>query len=317
MTKLEKAIRKVIHTCLRLTPDESVLILSDDCNRELGQLLLKTALRVNDGAVLMEIKNCRTGSEPPLTARTFMSQVNALVIATSNFLFHSKSLTAACHQGARIICLSNLTRDSIARCINTDFDFIAEKSQRLADLLSIGKVATLTTQAGTHLTLPIGRRKGHADTGIAAEAGMIAGLPSGEANVTFEKCKAEGIVVIDGSLGPLGLVNEPIRLKVADGHVNKITGGEEAHNLRKTLKPFGAQSRNIVELGIGTNPNAMITGKSIEDEKALGTAHIAMGDPLLERGSDQNKKCHIDAILRNPTIDIDGHQIVRDGTILV
>ncbi len=316
MTRLEKAVSKIIHTCLNLTPNESILILIDERSRELGYLLMKTALRVNEQAMLMEIRNCnRDNDDPPAAVRSFMNQVNALVIATSNVIFHTRALTTARHHGARIVCLSKLSSDIIARSINTDFDFIKDKSQRLADLLSIGKVARLTSAAGTHLTLPLGRRKGHADTGRVTEPGMLAGLPAGEACVTFEKCKAEGVVVIDGSLGPLGLVKQPIRLQINDGYVKKITGGDESLYLRKILKPFGLMARNVVELGIGTNPNARITGKSIEDEKSLGTVHIALGDPSLERGSYRGK-CHIDAILRNPSLDIDGHQIVKDGKIL-
>ena len=98
--------------------------------------------------------------------------------------------------------------------------------------------------------------------------------------------------------------------------MTKIIRGEDAILLRKKLKPLGKKARNLVEFGVGTNPRAIITGKSIEDEKALGTVHIAMGDPLLEGGIFGNK-CHIDAILKQPTLEIDGRLIMKDGKLLI
>ena len=69
-------------------------------------------------------------------------------------------------------------------------------------------------------------------------------------------------------------------------------------------------------MGIGTNPKASITGKSIEDEKTLGTVHVAMGDPAFEGGS-YHTHCHIDAVLKNPTLEIDGHLIIKNGKLLI
>ena len=122
--------------------------------------------------------------------------------------------------------------------------------------------------------------------------------------------------MVDGSLGALGLVTEPISLIIKEGSIKKIIGGKEAEQLRKILKRCGKNARNLAELGIGTNPKAMITGTSIEDEKVLGTVHIAIGDAELEGGS-YHQKCHIDAILKKPTLDIDGHLILKNGELLV
>ncbi|UCE07004.1 MAG: aminopeptidase [bacterium] len=317
MTKLEKAIRKIIHTCLRLHNNESFLILIDQPNRELGYLLLKTALRVNKDALLIETKKHKEiDSEPSAVVKLLLKQIEAVIVVSSSFLTHHKTLRTACHYGARVLCLSKLSLEIIERSVNTNFEFIVEKSNRISDLLSIGKIVTLTTPAGTDITIPISRRKGVADTGMAHEPGMFATLPAGEACITPETGKAEGIVVIDGSLGPLGLVQRPIELKIKDGYIQKIFGGDEAQYLRKKLKTFGKEARNFAELGIGTNPKAIIAGKSIEDEKVLGTAHIAIGDPSLEGGS-YHGNCHIDAILKNPTIEIDGHLILKDGMLLV
>ena len=38
-----------------------------------------------------------------------------------------------------------------------------------------------------------------------------------------------------------------------------------------------AQGRNLAELGVGTNERATLTGNILEDEKMLGTVHVAFG----------------------------------------
>ena len=317
MTKFEKAIRKIIHTCLSLKSDENLLILIDEPHRKLGYLLLKTALGVSKNTFLLEIKVSKKDNiEPPGLINLLMKQGNAAIIATSNSFYHSKVLKTARHHGTRIVCLSGLSHDIIERSVNTDFEFITEKSNRLADLLSIGKVVTLTTAAGTNIAIPISRCKGVADTGIVKEAGMFGSLPAGEAWIPAEKNKAEGVVVIDGSLGVWGLVHEPIKLKIRKGYVKQITGNADAAHLRKKLKPYGKRVKNFAELGIGTNPKAILTGMSIEDEKVLSTVHIGLGDSTL-KGGNLKKQCHVDAILKNPTLAIDGRLIIKDGKLMV
>lgn len=317
MTKLEKAIRKIIYDSLKIKSTESVLILIDEPNRELGRLFLKIALRVSKNSVLVEMDILKHDyKEPPGIVKNLMCQVDVIIILTTISLNHTRTLRNVCQDGARVISLAKLNPDIIERSLNTDFDFIVEKSNKIADLLSIGKTVTLTSATGTELIIPISRKKAVADTGKVDEPGIFAMMPAGEASIAPENDKAEGVVIIDGSLGPLGLVNSPIELKIKNGYITKIIGNEEAAILRKALKPFGKEARKLGELGIGTNPKAAITGKSLEDEKALGTVHIAIGDYLYEGGSFGNN-CHIDAILKNPNLQIDGRTIIQNGELMI
>jgi len=68
----------------------------------------------------------------------------------------------------------------------------------------------------------------------------------------------------------------------------------------------------IAELGIGTNPRARVTGHILEDEKAIGTAHLAFGTSA-SFGGVNVAGVHIDGLLRKPTIDLDGTSLMRDG----
>ena len=114
----------------------------------------------------------------------------------------------------------------------------------------------------------------------------------------------------------IDILEQPIIIHIKEGYAYQIIGGEQVIQLRKILKPFGKQSRNIAEFGIGTNPNAMLSGISFEDEKALGTAHIALGSPEYE-GGIQRKNIHLDLILQKPTVEIDQRVVVQNGNLLV
>jgi len=317
MTKLEKAISKVIHHCLQLKPHESLLILADELTYELGNLLLTSALRISENSILVEMeRHKRDNHEPSTLIESLMKQMNVNIIATSTALNHTKALRTACHHGARILSLSKLSLETISRCVNTDYDYIIEKSQWLADLLSIGKVVTLTTPAGTDIKIPIYLRKGIADTGITCEPGIFTSMPAGKAAITPEREKAEGVIVVDGSLGSLGMVRNPIELRIRNGNITKIFGSEEALFLRKTLRIHGKNTRCIAELGIGTNPNATLTGESEEDEKTLGTVYLTLGNSMPD-GSEDERHAPVNLILRKPSLKIDGRPIIENGTLLV
>jgi leucyl aminopeptidase (aminopeptidase T) len=105
-------------------------------------------------------------------------------------------------------------------------------------------------------------------------------------------------------------------MRIRDGHVIRITGDEEAVKIRNILKPFGSQSRNVAELGIGTNPDAQLTGCTLEDEKKLGTVHIGFGNNI-SFGGKISVNCHYDSVILNPTLVIDTKTIIKDGNLLV
>ena len=74
----------------------------------------------------------------------------------------------------------------------------------------------------------------------------------------------------------------------------------------------GSEGRNLAELGVGTNERATLTGNILEDEKMLGTVHIAFGASAgiggtvavpvhldaLDRGRDARRRRHARARAR-------------------
>ena len=63
----------------------------------------------------------------------------------------------------------------------------------------------------------------------------------------------------------------------------------------------------IGELGIGFNPKINLMGAMVVDEKALGTAHIALGSNYWF-GGDIYSISHLDQVFKNPLILFDGKE---------
>lgn len=317
MAKLEKAIHKLFADCLKIVPGDSCLILVDEGTCQLGQMIFQNFPRIRAELALLETRPFNANrTEPPAAILNALKQMSAIVVFTSASLIHSNALKHLCHNGARVLCLEPISEEALGRAINTDYQFIELKSRRLADLFSIGHKIQVLTAAGTDLTIPIARHRGMANTGVVHEPGNFSLLPAGEAAITPDLHGTEGIIVVDGSIPALGLLQHSIELKVKGGYAYQITGGEEVEKLRKILKPFGKLGRNIAEFGIGTNPHAILTGQSIEDEKVLGTAHFALGHHVYEGGRLKGK-LHLDLIIKAPTVTIDGRIIMDAGKLLI
>jgi leucyl aminopeptidase (aminopeptidase T) len=117
-------------------------------------------------------------------------------------------------------------------------------------------------------------------------------------------------------MASVGMVAQPIRIVVEDGYATEITGGPEAQRLVALFEPHGRDARTVAEFGIGTNDKAILTGIIIEDEKVMGTIHIAFGDNK-SMGGTVRVASHLDGLVKRPSVWFDDEQVMKDGTLLV
>lgn len=82
------------------------------------------------------------------------------------------------------------------------------------------------------------------------------------------------------------------------------------------LTVHGPDGTNVAELGIGTNEKAILTGNILEDEKILGTAHVAFGASAAIGGNVQ-VPVHLDVVSMQPEVTIDDTPVVLEGRLLV
>jgi leucyl aminopeptidase (aminopeptidase T) len=114
----------------------------------------------------------------------------------------------------------------------------------------------------------------------------------------------------------IGILTAPIHITVREGYARGISGGPEAKRLLDLLAIHGELSRNLAEFGIGTNEMAKITGVILEDEKVLGTVHVAFGDNV-SMGGSVNVQSHLDGLITSPTVWFDDIMIMQTGKLMV
>jgi len=75
-------------------------------------------------------------------------------------------------------------------------------------------------------------------------------------------------------------------------------------------------ARNVAEFGIGTNSKAILSGIGLEEEKVLGTCHVAFGSNF-DFGGTVKADVHWDIVLLKPTIHFDNNKIMDGGELLL
>lgn len=314
---MKRAAEVAVRVCMGVGEEEAILVVTDGPERGIGYALFEAAKAVGAEALLIEIVPRRMhGEEPPMAVAGLMRMVDVVLAPTSRSLTHTEARRRACEAGARVATLPGITEEVMVRTLQADYTEVARRSRALAEVLTEGRKAQLTSPAGTEVIFDIGGREGYADTGLYHRPGDFGNLPAGEAFLAPVEGRIEGVIVVDGSMAGVGLLEEPIRLLIEGGVVQRIEGGSEADALRRILEPYGEPGRNIAELGVGTNDRARITGVVLEDEKVLGTVHVALGDNA-SMGGRVHVPVHLDGVLRRPTLEVDGEMVVEEGALAI
>ena len=306
-----------VRDCMGVQRGERVLIVTDEPLRRIGYSLRSAALQLTDDVLLVEMTPRKTnGEEPPPEIAQLMLAVNVVLCPTSKSLTHTDARRAASATGVRIATLPGVTEEIMIRCMNADYHRVAARTHALCAMLEKTSVIRVTAPGGTDISLPKQGRKAYASSGLFREKGQSGNLPTGEAYLAPVEGASNGIVVVDGSMAMIGMVNEPIRIEVRDGYAHAITGGTEAKKLRELLEPHGRDAYNVAEFGIGTNDRAILSGLILEDEKVMGTIHIAFGDNK-SMGGSVRVASHLDGLITSPTVWFDDRVIMEAGKFVV
>jgi len=316
-TELHNAALVAVRDCMGLQRGERCLIVTDEPLRAIGYALWDAVKELGNESLLIEMSPRAThGEEPPAEVAALMNLFDVVLCPTSKSLTHTDSRRTASEAGVRVATLPGITEEIMIRCMNADYHRIAKRTLRLAEIMNEAGIIRVTAPAGTDITLPMRGRKAHASTGLFRNKGEWGNLPTGEAYVAPLEGQSSGVVVVDGSMASVGMLSEPIRIEVREGFATEIVGGVEAQCFVELLKPHGLPGRNVAEFGIGTNDRAILSGLILEDEKVMGTIHIAFGDNK-SMGGSVRVASHLDGLIKIPTVWFDDTLIMRDGKFVI
>lgn len=314
--ELDRAIASTLDDCLGITAGETVLVVTDPAKRSIAEALVNGARERGAETVVSEMSEREThGTEPPPPIAAAMLECDVVIAPTSKSISHTEARNAATGKGVRIATMPDITEDMLRRTMSADFSEIVRRSAAVAEILTRGNEVHITTDAGTDVTLGIQGRDGIADDGRLGKSGDFGNLPAGEGFVAPVEGATNGRVVFDGSIWPIGILTEPLVVDIKDGYAAKIEG-RSAERFEAFLAPHGREAFAVAELGVGTNDKAELTGNVLEDEKIIGTIHIAFGDNH-SFGGVIRVSSHQDGIVLRPTATVDGAALLEEGRLLV
>jgi leucyl aminopeptidase (aminopeptidase T) len=306
----------VLVDCLGVSDGESVLVLTDPQKRTIAERLVDGARELGAETVLVEMSERVThGSEPPDLVAAAMLGCDVFIAPTSKSASHTEARRAMSEKGGRGATMPDITEDMLVRTMSADYEQVRRRSAILAEALTAGDEVRITSDEGTDLTISVRGRTGLADDGDLRGAGAFGNLPAGEGFVAPVEGQTNGTIVFDGSIWPIGKLNGPLAITIKDGYARDFEG-TDAERFRATLEPHGSEAFAVAELGIGTNEKAQLTGNILEDEKILGTIHVAFGDNH-SFGGTVRVSSHQDGIVLRPRLTIDGKVFVEGGQLLV
>jgi leucyl aminopeptidase (aminopeptidase T) len=239
-----------------------------------------------------------------------MLAADVIFIITTKSLSHTRARAKASEKGARIATMAGVSEEILRRFSQVDLLQMKARTNRLADMLDRGTRVLLSSKKGTELSFSIAGRIAHGrKASIFDQPGYWGNIPCGEAFIAPVEDSVNGTLVIDASIAGIGLVDRNATFRIENGGVVDIEGGSAARRFEALLDD--SSKRQVAEFGIGTNDKAEITGTTIEDEKVLGTCHIAFGNNRFFGGTNQ-VDFHMDCVMRAPKIVVDGRIIMGE-----
>ncbi|MEK3725516.1 aminopeptidase [Paenibacillus sp. FSL H8-0034] len=304
----------ILTNSLGLKAGETFLVVADEAKQELGMALWLAGKQLKAEAMLLIMRDRgKSGEEPPAAVSEAMKGSEVIVCVTEHSLTHTKARKEAVARGARIATMPGITPDMFLEgAISADYAQVKELSVKAAGLLENGSTVRIE-KGGKSLTFSIAGRKGYPSTGVYLNPGEWGNLPSGEAYTAPVEGTAEGQIEVDCSFAGIGKLEAPLHLTLKEGRLVDVEGPASD----KLLHILGDQEgRMLAEFGIGTNNKARITGVVLEDEKVYGTIHVAFGSNHTFGGTIV-AGVHVDGVVNEPDVYIDGQLIIQEGRLLV
>jgi len=250
-----------------------------------------------------------------------LKEADVWIDFNNQFLLYSTPFEIAYRENKklRFMDLPGMTPDMMNRCIGRiNYPVLKAFLEKVRDMTKAAKHIRVTNPAGTDVEFenepdrPWRLHTGYATTpGAHMMGGQISWAPK------FDSIN--GNIVFDGSVVPIGVLKEPIKLKVKNGIAEKIEGGSEATEFERWLKSFNDLGMfRMAHISYGFNPGAKLTGKVVEDERVWGCTEWGMGyvGPFLTGGEPIQAASHTDGICLNCSVWLDGEQITDKGKVI-
>jgi 2,5-dihydroxypyridine 5,6-dioxygenase len=240
-------------------------------------------------------------------------------------LLHSPEQLEILAAGVRILLVVE-PPDMLARMIPSPDD--KRRVQAAQKRLKAAKTMTVTSKAGTDLTMPVGQFPTLAQWGYSDEPGHWDHWPSSFVATWPNEGASSGRVVIDAGdiLLPFKFyVQSKIELDIRDGTITRIDGGFDAKYLRKHLDSYNDPAAfGIAHVGWGLHPKATWGALGMRDKvqsygmdsRSFAGNFLFSTGPNAEAGGSNHSPCHVDIPMADCSVSLDGEPMTIDGALV-
>lgn len=315
---INEGARIVVEDWLHLTKDNLVYFVTDETKLKEADAFLKACDHVGAECKVVQLKSHEIQNGKSIDALKWeMAKADAIVGATNYSFITTDAVNYALSRGAQFLSMPMSTNNGESifeqEFLKMDPDEATMLGMPMFWELRDAKTIHVTTKRGTDLTFDITDRFPGIFHGSLWEVGKCSSS-SFEIYIPPVEYHTNGTLILDGSMGYIGIVDNPVEIKIENGYITSIEDTEDGRKLQEYLESFDdLEMYCTAEFGIGLNTISKCRGASyIEDESAFGTFHIGFGRNLALGGS-HNARGHFDLVTHNPTIIVDDKVIMKDG----
>jgi leucyl aminopeptidase (aminopeptidase T) len=229
------------------------------------------------------------------------------------YTLYTDTRRLACEKGCRYAAFGALDVDALVRTIGrVDYPTMLAMGERLVELTRDVGEYRITTALGTDVGCD--NRGAHVyQSGDLGDKPGAAVMLGGQVVWQPNEPSMSGTIVVDGIVWPpddIGIIREPLTLRVEEGRILSVEGGAEARTLQAWLDGLDDPTMmRIAHYTYGFNPGvSRFSGRVAEDERVFGVFDFGFGGWM-----DRPAASHFDVVVTAPTIVADGVEIERDG----
>jgi len=334
--ELRTAAKAAMEGGLRMEEGDELLLVVDEDTVELADSFIDAAPDISvDVAVVYfprasQERYLKTRQFPLSMADALQSSSHLLTCLSSEARYMSarSDLIDLCwRHTAKVAAMPGACRETLLACA-VDYSALTEQCNVVASVLARGEELqlftshenreyTLVAKLGKWERLPV------PSDGVIPP-GAWGNIPSGETYISPIEGTAEGDIIIDGSIPGLviGGKRPPIRLTFQEGRLISVvdSASTTARHLQENQIKHAEENcdpnwSNLAEVGIGLNREVKeLSGLMLLDEKAYGTAHVAIGSSE-GYGGQVSSTIHCDMVTLNPRVTVDGVTLMEGGNL--
>lgn len=319
---INRGARVIINDWLHLEKNEKLLIITNKNYITEAKAIEEFALAVGATVEIMEVENlgAKVGVYFDKHEKA-MDAYDAIIGAAEYSIVTTKATKRAISRGSKFLSLPLSTSNGISMLA---FDFMTadtnksrELSNKLIPYFKDAKIIRVNTKIGTDLTISMKDRKIGLFNGNVRDSGGYSSS-SIELYVPIVETSTNGVMVVDGSLGYIGKVDEPTKVSIVDGKIIEVEQTKTGIRLENHIEEYQDERvRFAGEFGLGLNDKSRCAGNCyIEDESTLGTFHIGFGRNLA-LGGIHEANGHFDLVCYRPDVYVDDVLIMKQGVFIV